>query len=578
MKIESVWGLGVLAFVTVTGCSGAVEDANDIDSEGPTGQVSSAILPVNPKATGLARIDFNGDGKGDLLWKGTGGGVEGKTAVWTMNGQSMLQSTELTSVLNGNWEISAVGDFNGDGKTDIVWRNLASGPNSDQETTIIWLMNGLTPTTNQLLVSPEWGVAATADLNGDGKSDLIWRNKLTGAAEAWLMNGLWPTIGYTLRTAGGNWFVSHVGDFNGDGANDLVWEDPVAGQTEIWLMSGGGTSWTTAPYASSGKTVTAIADLDNNGKSDLVWKHHLGQVDLWLMNGATAATEHNGALVNGTVSNGGFNWRLVRSADLNGDGKSDFLWQNWATGANNTWMMNGVGYTGGSTLHTSAEWNVIHAGDFNGDTVTDFIWRRSATGTKDLWLMNSTGSAPAAGSTIWPDLNWEVTSQGFVARLDRPRFEGWSFTVQKPVNSLGVLASSVTFTNHSGSTSRRGGIAIIRADGPTACTSDASCGKGAGSAYRYCAKAADEAVRRCFVSAGTNTTFNGVQLNASVGGTVSLGSSDPLSYGIKYYALGVLATGMSTRGCSVDQEDTTNCSRKVSAGTVAAACPFPSCQ
>jgi hypothetical protein len=83
------------------------------------------------------------------------------------------------------WTIHAVGDFNGDGKTDILWQNSSTGQVE------IWLMNGtaLSSTGNLGNVFPPWSIAGVGDFNGDGKADILWRNSSTGQVEIWLMNG-----------------------------------------------------------------------------------------------------------------------------------------------------------------------------------------------------------------------------------------------------------------------------------------------------------------------------------------------------------------------------------------------------
>jgi hypothetical protein len=62
--------------------------------------------------------DFNGDGKSDILWRDTNGDVY----IWLMNGFQLISSADL-----GNdplvWSIAGVGDCNGDGTNDILWRN-----------------------------------------------------------------------------------------------------------------------------------------------------------------------------------------------------------------------------------------------------------------------------------------------------------------------------------------------------------------------------------------------------------------------------------------------------------------------
>jgi hypothetical protein len=80
--------------------------------------------------------DFNGDGNTDILWRNYS---TGENAVWLMNGTTELNSVYLRTIpTNLNWDIVGTGDFNGDGNTDILWRNYSTGENA------IWLMNGTT--------------------------------------------------------------------------------------------------------------------------------------------------------------------------------------------------------------------------------------------------------------------------------------------------------------------------------------------------------------------------------------------------------------------------------------------------
>ena len=79
--------------------------------------------------------DFNGDGKTDIVWRNKS---TGQNVVWFMDGTTHSNSAELLQVPDTNWEIVGAGDFNGDGKTDILWRNKSTGQN------VVWYMNGTT--------------------------------------------------------------------------------------------------------------------------------------------------------------------------------------------------------------------------------------------------------------------------------------------------------------------------------------------------------------------------------------------------------------------------------------------------
>lgn len=129
------------------------------------------------------------------------------------------------------WSVTHTGDFNGDGKADILFRH-ADGR------VAMWLMNGLALISGGgLPLDSSWSVTHVGDFNGDGKSDILWRNS-NGAVAAWLMNGLNNTGAVALLGADPNWRVTHIGDYNGDGKADVVWRNAADGSIALWLIDG----------------------------------------------------------------------------------------------------------------------------------------------------------------------------------------------------------------------------------------------------------------------------------------------------------------------------------------------------
>jgi phospholipase/lecithinase/hemolysin len=270
--------------------------------------------------------DVNGDGKSDIVWRDTAGDV----AVWEMNGAAILAAGGIGNV-PGNWSIVAVRDFNSDGKFDLLWRDTAGD-------TVIWFMNGTTVASTASLgnIPNTWNVVGTGDFNADGYGDILWEDS-SGNVAVWLLG----SGGQISSTAGlGNlspsvWSVVGVADFNGDGKSDILWRDS-SGNTAIWFMNGTAVSSATGIGNVPGAwSVKGTGDFNNDGYSDIVWEDTSGNVAMWLMNGASISSTGAFGPVPPTT------WTFAAVGDFNGDGKSDLFWRDTA-GDLVVWFMNGT--------------------------------------------------------------------------------------------------------------------------------------------------------------------------------------------------------------------------------------------
>ena len=158
--------------------------AGDLDDGRHHDTGAAPFSNVGPTWHVAAAADFNGDGKSDILWQND----SGMPAIWTMDGTTITAGTYLPDVGPG-WHVDAAADFNGDGKSDIFWQN-------GNGRTAIWTMDGTTITAGTILpdVWAPWHVAAAADFNGDGKSDIFWQND-NGMPAIWTMDGTTITAG-----------------------------------------------------------------------------------------------------------------------------------------------------------------------------------------------------------------------------------------------------------------------------------------------------------------------------------------------------------------------------------------------
>ena len=83
----------------------------------------------------------------------------------------------------------------------------------------------------------------SSDFNGDGKSDILWQND-NGQVAIWELNGTTVIGGGIVGNPGPSWEVIATGDFNGDGISDILWQND-SGEVDIWEMNG--TSLMAAP-------------------------------------------------------------------------------------------------------------------------------------------------------------------------------------------------------------------------------------------------------------------------------------------------------------------------------------------
>ena len=192
--------------------------------------------------------------------------------------------------MGAEWQPTAIGDFNGDGDSDILW-HAESG--SDQGQVSIWTINGTTLASFGISngeIGVEWNVVATGDFYGTGRSAALWESN-TGALQDWSLNG--PNLVSTSAVGqmGAGWRVAGVGHFSGidsgDSTDDIVWVDK-SNDVQIWQMVNGQIAQFVNPAGTMGAnwTLQGVGDYTHSGASELLWLNSSGQNVVWQLNGS----------------------------------------------------------------------------------------------------------------------------------------------------------------------------------------------------------------------------------------------------------------------------------------------------
>ena len=301
------------------------------------------------------RADFNGDGKTDLFFLND---TTHGAAIWQMNGTQVVSAAQVGTINDAaGWHYTTQADFDGDGKSDLLFLN------DTNHGVAVWQMNGTQVASaaqvGTINAAAGWAWRDVGDFNGDGKTDLLFLNDTTHGVAIWQMNGTQVAAAAQVGTITDGWHFADTGDFNGDGKTDLFFLNDTTHGTAIWQMNGTQVA-SAAPVGTitDGWHFADTADFGGDGKTDLLFFNDTTHgVAVWQMNGTQIAS----AAPVGTI-NAGAGWSYSGLVDSNGDGKTDLLFENSASHGLAVWEMNGTQILAAAqigTVNAAADWHLI---------------------------------------------------------------------------------------------------------------------------------------------------------------------------------------------------------------------------
>ena len=298
----------------------------------------------------IAIADLNHDGKLDVAVLNQTNSTygDGSVAILIGNGDGTLQPVKTYDSGGFGASSFAIADVNRDGNFDLVVANCAltgtTACGTGHGTVAVLLGNGDGSfQAAKLYDRAEAGgfasPVAVADLNADGKLDIVVGNSCTANKNRLCAVGAYATVGVLLGNGDGtfrpavqyNSGGSGVGwmsvvDVDGDGKPDVV---VASDGINVLRGKGDGTFWSADRYFTGGGVgVFGVADVNDDGKLDLIAASTTSTTVAVLLGNGSG---FSGPLTNG--SGGAAILSDIAVADLNDDGKLDVLAVNWCANA-----------------------------------------------------------------------------------------------------------------------------------------------------------------------------------------------------------------------------------------------------
>jgi len=447
--------------------------------------------PGGPQAAMVVLADVNGDAKPDLIVLNCGNCYgpssitnPGSVGIMLGNGEGTFQKALTYGTGTASPRFVVVADVNGDGKPDLVVANRCIDDGCLIEAVVAVLLGNGDGTFQAAVAYNSGGLfagaVAVADVNGDGKPDLIvgnWCSDSNCDGSVGILlgngNGTWQPV-VTYLTGGLYAFAVAVADVNADGKPDVLAITDVAvcgggscsfpPAAAVLLGNGDGTFRAALTYPVGGfddpplSSMLAVADVNDDGKPDLMVE---SSQCCGSANGVVGVLlgEGDGTFkpVVSYQSVAGGQGSSVAVADVNGDGKRDIVTTDQDAGANglNKGLVslrfgNGDGTFNSEQTYDSGGFltNSVAVADLNGDGKPDLVVANICADDTSLCKLssvgvlvnNTTGDKSSTSTTLNSSLNpstygqkvtWTatVTSSGSITPTGKVKFTWGRFTI-----------------------------------------------------------------------------------------------------------------------------------------------------
>jgi hypothetical protein len=378
-------------------------------------------------AAGIALADFNADGKLDVAM---GDGFSTSGGIILGNGDGTFRPLSIVKSVPNSF---AVADFNLDSKPDLVGVSFSN--QSGNGGVLLGNGNGTFQNTRPFVVDPQSGPIAAADLNGDGKPDVVTGSTL-GRMSVLLGNGdgtFQPRLTYaTMRAT-----TARIADVNNDQKPDIIIANQRDDLVGVYLGNGNGTFQAPRSVSIGFVQDIALADVNGDGALDLLATNAYNAVYRSFGSG-------DGSFQTPTLFQSLNNPGPVAAADFNGDGIMDIVAGKGqlptASSAGILFGREGGDYAPEVTFAAGFPLGAIAVADINNDTRPDLIGLNPFNGRNVVFLVNGKGDSTGQTFTI-DQLGPVATITAFPPANTLRQTATFAFAATDPI--AGAVASGI---------------------------------------------------------------------------------------------------------------------------------------